>query len=92
MGNFFSGLIISLITFYFSQKHAKINYPTHFIWTVLLFLVSLMLNSLLLKFNFNYSFRLIFKLLNVLAYLLICYKMNIFALIFKLLKANKSSF
>ena len=87
---FFSGLIISLISFYFSQKHAKINYPIHFIWTVLLFLVSLMLNSLLFKYNFSYSFRLIFKLLNVLAYLLLCHKMNIFVLISKLLKANKA--
>ena len=86
---FFSGLIIALISFYFSQKHAKINFPSHFIWTVLLFLISLMLNYILLKFNFSYSFRLIFKLLNVFAYLLLLHKMNIFVIISKLLKANK---
>ena len=86
---FFSGLIISLISFYFSQKHSKINYPVNFIWIVLLFLVGLMLSSLLFELNFSYSFRLIFKLLNVLAFLLLSYKMKIFPLFSNLLKENR---
>lgn len=86
---FVSGIIISLISFFFSQKNAKINYPNHFIWTVLLFLIGLMSTSILFQLNFSYSFRLFFKLINIIAFLLLCYKMNIFSLISKLLKTNK---
>ena len=86
---FVSGLIISLISFYFSQKNAKINYPTHFICTVLLLLIGLMPTSILFQLNFSYTFRLFFKSINIIAFLLLCYKMNISSLISKLLKINK---
>ena len=86
---FVSGLIISLISFYFSQKNAKINYPNHLIWTVLLFLIGLMSTSILFQLNFSYSFRLFFKIINIIAFLLLCYKMNVFSLISTLLKTNK---
>tara|TARA_B100001059_G_scaffold178892_1_gene179497 strand:+ start:4086 stop:5519 length:1434 start_codon:yes stop_codon:yes gene_type:complete len=86
---FVSGLTISMVTFYFSQKHTKINYPTHFIWAVLLFLIGLMTTSILFQLNFSYQFRLLFKLINVIAFLFLCYKMSVFEIISGLLKKNE---
>jgi O-antigen/teichoic acid export membrane protein len=86
---FISGLIVSSISFYYFQKHAKIDYPINFIWTILLFLFGLMLTAVFWHFNFNYFSRLILKLLTLITFIFLLYKIKYFVSIKTLLKFSR---
>jgi len=76
-GTFISGLITSLISFYFAQKYAKIEYSKSIYLLYFLFQISLFLVLLLWYFKINYVIGLFFRIWILFVFIIVGNKLNL---------------
>lgn len=70
-GAFFSGIISSVLNFYYSQKFLKIDFSLKFLRNLLFVLLLLFISFILYETNIDYVLRLSYKILSVLSILII---------------------
>lgn len=75
-GTFITGIIVALISFYYSQKYAKINYSIYIYKIYLYFLTSMFGIFLMWFFQFNYISEVIIKIVILSGYFWLGYKFN----------------
>lgn len=76
-GTFFAGLISSIISFYYGQKHTPIKYEKHILFILIYFITIVLTNLFIGVSNMDYYVTLIFKILSLLGYLIVGYLLQI---------------
>ena len=76
-GTFVSGFITTLISFYFAQKYAKIEYSKSMYLLYFLFQISLLIVLLLWYFKINYVTGLLFRIWILFVFIIVGYKLNL---------------
>ncbi|MDC1402483.1 oligosaccharide flippase family protein [Flavobacteriaceae bacterium] len=76
-GTFFSGILTALISFYYSQKYAKISYDRPIYIFYILFQISMLIVLLIWHYEINYSYGVLIKGFVLLTFLGLGYLFNL---------------
>ena len=68
-GTFFSGMIIAIISFYYAQKYAKIEYNKYVYLIFILFQISMILTLAITALEISYKSVLLLKLMIILLFI-----------------------
>ena len=76
-GTLFAGLISSIVSFYYGQKHTPIKYEKHILLILIYFITIVLTNLFIGVSNIDYFPTLIFKILSLSGYLILGYLFDI---------------